>query len=323
MDAHHSLTASTRRRPLLTGVAILLCMPSVAHAHPGVAPAPHDLWRSWSVEPVVVSGLIVAAWAYWRGVRALWRHAGTGRGVSRGRVWWYGGGLAAVAMALLSPIDKIGNALFAVHMVQHLLLVMVAAPLLVLGEPLLPILWALRLDARRMVGRQWHAARQVRAVWHLLRTPIVAWTLHVVALWVWHLPVLYDRAVRDEGIHIIEHLSFFATALLFWWVLLDRRARRRLGAGAAIFYLFTAALQSTLLGAGLSLARHPLYAAHWGTTTAWGLSPLEDQQLAGLIMWVPASAIYLAMLAPMLVRMLRVVPMHGVSGQGASVRGTA
>jgi putative membrane protein len=311
MDAHHAPMAGTRRRRVLAAATLCLCTPAAAHAHSGVAPAPHDLWQSWSAEPAVLLGLAVGGWAYGRGVRVLWRRTGAGRGVSRAQLSCYVGGLLAVALALLSPVDRVGAALFSVHMVQHLLLMMAAAPLIVLGEPLLPLLWAMRIDARRIVGRRWHAARRLRGLWRLLRLPIVAWSLHVIALWVWHIPALYDRAVRDEWVHVVEHLSFFASALLFWWVLLDRRARRRLGAGAAIFYLFTAALQSTLLGAGLTLARRPLYSAHWGTTTAWGLSPLEDQQLAGLIMWVPAGVIYLAALAPMLVRMLRVAPTGG------------
>jgi cytochrome c oxidase assembly factor CtaG len=189
----------------------------------------------------------------------------------------------------------VGAALFSVHMVQHLLLVVVAAPLLVLGEPLTATLWALPPQARRTVGR-WGRAHAVRALWRLLRHPLTAWVLHVAALWVWHAPRLYDAAVRHPGVHVLEHATFFGTALLFWWVITDRRSRRRLGFGPAVLYIFTGGLQSTVLGALLTMARHPWYLSHYDTTRAWGLTPLEDQQLAGLIMWVPASFAYLAAL---------------------------
>jgi cytochrome c oxidase assembly factor CtaG len=138
-------------------------------------------------------------------------------------------------------------------------------------------------------------------------------------VWVWHLPGLYDRAVDDVATHVLEHVSFLATALLFWWLLTDRRARRRLGVGGATLYLFTAALSDTLLGAALSFSRRPWYTAHWGTTAAWGLTPLEDQQLAGLLMWVPAGLVYLVALAPLLVRALRSAePPPAIHGIGAA-----
>jgi putative membrane protein len=294
-------TISTSITRLLTVMLMLGVFPAVAHAHPGSAPAPHDLWRAWSFEPAVLLGLGAALWLYLRGVRAVWRRAGRGRGVARWRVASFLGGLACVALALVSPIDRVAEALFAVHMIQHLLLIVAAPPLLTLGEPVLVWLWALPVGARRSIGRGWRAARALRSIWCVITIPVVVWLLHTAAVWVWHLPGLYDRALRDPATHMAEHLSFLATALLFWWLLTDRRARRRLGAGCAILYLFTAALADTLLGATLSLSRRPWYSAHWGTTTAWGLTPLEDQQLAGLLMWVPAGLVYLVALAPLIV----------------------
>jgi putative membrane protein len=295
---------STDMKRLLTAQFMLGVIPTVAHAHPGSAPQPHDLWRAWSFEPAVLLGLGAGAWLYLRGVRALWHRAGRGRGVARWRVASFFAGLTSVALALVSPIDRVAQALFSVHMIQHLLLIMVAPPLLALGEPVLVWPWALPLGVRRTIGRAWRDARALRSIWHLVTIPLVVWLLHAAAVWVWHLPGLYDRALRDPATHVAEHLSFLATALLFWWLLTDRRARRRLGAGGAIFYLFTAALSDTLLGAALSLSRRPWYPAHWGTTTPWGLTPLEDQQLAGLLMWVPSGLIYLVAVAPLVVRAL-------------------
>jgi cytochrome c oxidase assembly factor CtaG len=216
----------------------------------------------------------------------------------------YFGGLASVALALVSPVDRVATALFSVHMVQHLLLLMIAPPLLTLGEPVLVCLWAFPIGARRRLGRVWRRAHTLRRLRHLVTIPVAVWLLHAAAVWVWHFPDLYDRALRDTGTHVGEHVSFLATALLFWWLLTDRRARRRLGVGGAILYLFTAALSDTLLGAALTFSRRPWYAAHWGTTVPWGLTPLEDQQLAGLLMWVPAGLVYLGALAPLIVSAL-------------------
>jgi putative membrane protein len=308
MNSVDSRTVGARVRRLLPVLAAWCLIPAVAFAHPGVAPRPHDLWRSWSLEPAVLLGLALGAWSYGRGLRALWRRAGRGRGVAAWRAGSFAAGLAALALALVSPIDRTGSALFAVHMVQHLLLVMIAAPLIVLGEPLLVGLWAMPVGARRAIGRWWRHAEALREGWHYLSLPLVAWTLHVGALWLWHMPSLYDVAVRHTGVHALEHISFLLTAMLFWWVIVDRRARRRLGVGGGILFLFAAGLQSTLLGAALTFSRRPWYTAHWGTTSAWGLSPLEDQQLAGLLMWIPAGLIYLAPLVPLLVRALRTAP---------------
>lgn len=285
----------------------------VIYAHAGRAPEPHDAWTAWHAEPVVIVGLVVAAWLYLRGVRRIWARAGTGRGVSRWRVRSWLAGLGAVAVALLSPVDAVAQSLFAVHMVQHLLLILVAAPLCVLGEPLVPMLFAFPQRQRAALGGWWRGSGPLAGAWHVLTQPVMAWTLHVAAMIAWHMPRLYDAAARSVPVHVLEHLSFFLTALLFWWVLVDRRRRHRMSAGVAVLYLFTAALSSTLLGAAITLARHPWYTAHWGTTAAWGLTPLEDQQLAGLIMWVPAGLVYLVALAPILVGVLR-------TGEGGSER---
>jgi len=299
-------------------------LPRVAWAHTGRAPEPHDLWSAWTLAPGVIVSLAIGAWLYARGVRALWSAAGRGRGVARWRAACFAGGMLTVALALLSPIDAVGSALFSVHMTQHMLLVVVAAPLIMLGDPPTAMLWAFSVGARRRIGLAWREWRVGRAIWHQLRRPLVAWTLHVGALWLWHLPTLYGAALRDERIHVLEHATFFLTALLFWSVLTERRPRHRLNVGAGTLYLFTAALQCTLLGALMSFARHAWYFGHYGTTAAWGLTPLEDQQIAGLIMWIPAGTAYLVALIPTVLPALR-APAQWVASPtaaGVSARGT-
>lgn len=300
----------------------LAARPRVAWAHAGRPPEPHDLWSSWTFAPVVIAGLAVAVWCYARGVRRLWRAAGTGRGIARWRVASFAGGVLALALALVSPIDAVAAALFAVHMTQHMLLVVVAAPMLLAGDPALATLWALDVGARRHATAWWRSARALPSLWRALRIPLVAWTIHVATLWLWHLPTLYGAALRDERVHVAEHAAFFLTALVFWYPIVER-ARSRFRIGTAVLYLFAAGLQCTLLGAAITFARHPWYVGHDGTTAAWGLTPLEDQQLAGLIMWIPASLAYLVALVPCVLPALRSAPprwaeptMAGVSARG-------
>lgn len=233
----------------------------------------------------------MGSWLYARGVRRIWARAGAGRGIAQWRAWSFAGGLVATAVALISPLAAWGAALFSAHMLQHVVLMLVAAPLLVLGAPLRVMLWAFDAPDRRSLGGL-SRAPWLRQAWHGLTNPVTAWMLHAVALWVWHLPWLFSLTLRSEPAHIAQHLSFFGTALLFWWVLGERGHSHRMHAGAGILYVFTTALHSAALGALLTFAEMPLYTAYGPGAAAWGLTPLEDQQLAGLIMWVPGGMVY-------------------------------
>lgn len=256
----------------------------------GAALAPHDLWHAWSLEPGVVLPLAVGAWLYARGLRTLWVQAGPGHGVRRWQAWCAAAGWLGLVAALVTPLDALGGVLFSAHMAQHELLMALAAPLLVLGRPVLAVLWALPVGWRRAIGR-WAGTAPVRNAWRALTWPSVAWVLHAIAIWAWHAPRFYDAAVARESVHALQHASFLGTALLFWWALIHGHAARRRH-GAAVLYLFTTAVHTTALGAVLTLASRPLYPAYT-STAIWGLTPLEDQQLAGLIMWVPAGVAYL------------------------------
>ncbi|HET6579907.1 MAG TPA: cytochrome c oxidase assembly protein [Gemmatimonadales bacterium] len=272
--------------------------------HPG-ALAPHDLWRAWNPAPGVLAGLALAGGLYAAGVRRMWRAAGAGHGVARWRAACYAGGLAALALALVSPLDAFAEAVFWGHMVQHLVLILVAAPLLALGAPLVPLLWLLDPAARRRLGAWWNRQKVIPALAALLTTPLVAWGLHVLAIWAWHLPAAYQAALRDERVHALEHLSFLGTALLFWWVVLQPAGRRRMSYGMGLLYVVTAGMQGGLLGALLTFAGTPFYPAQSAGASAWGLTPLADQQLAGLIMWLPAGLVYVMVAGVLFVLWLR------------------
>jgi len=283
---------SGRGRPIALAAVALVVAPARAYAHAGRPPEPHDLWTAWSADPAVLVALVLSGWLYARGVHRLWRRAGTGHGVRQWQAWSFAAGWMVLATALVSPLHRLGSALFSAHMAQHELLVSVAAPLLVLGQPLVPSLWAVPVAWRRRAGR-WARARSVRRTWRWVTLPLAAFALHSLALWLWHLPAAYQATLRSDVTHAAQHASFIGTALLFWWVVLHARGRRA-AHGPAIFYLFATVVHTGVLGAVLALAPRVLYPDYVPWTRAWGLTPLEDQQLGGLMMWMPGGLAYVA-----------------------------
>jgi cytochrome c oxidase assembly factor CtaG len=206
-----------------------------------------------------------------------------------------GAGLIVVAAALCPPAHRLAEALLTAHMIQHLALVLVAAPLLAAGRPATTITRALPRAARRRVARILAAVPARRSISAASRHPGFVWGAHAAVLWAWHMPWLYDRALESAALHAVEHASFVASGVAFWGVLARPRDRHSLGVGGGLVYLFTAAIQSTVLGALLALAERPWYTAHAATAApVGGLSPLEDQHVAGLVMWIPAGCVYLA-----------------------------
>ena len=258
-----------------------------------------ELLRTWTFEPVLAVALVVAAVLYARGTgRLRQRITGTAR---TGRMVAFYGGLTVLAAALMSPIDATSSALFSAHMIQHLLLMVVAAPLLVLARPMAALVAGLPAagrDAFRHV-----AAGGARGVLHALTRPVVVWSVGAVVLWGWHMPSLYEAAISHEALHVAEHASFLGTALLFWTVVLGSTARRGPAARPiAALLVFATGVQSTALGAVLVFASSSLYPVHAAGTMAWGTTPLEDQQLAGALMWAPPAFLYAITLGWLLFR---------------------
>jgi cytochrome c oxidase assembly factor CtaG len=276
---------------LALALAAAAFAPAPLLAHAGRPVAPHDVWAAWTFDWAIVIPLFLSAWLYSRGLERMWRRSGAGRGLRRWEAACFACGWLALFAALVSPVHAMGEALFSAHMVQHELLMAVAAPLLVLGRPVIPFLWALPVGWRRGVGR-WAKAAPVRVSWRWMTAGSVAFVLHAAALWLWHLPFAYGAAVASGAVHALQHASFLGTGLLFWWAVVHRR-EGRMGHGASILYLFVTAMHSGALGALLTLTNRPWYPSYAASTAAWGLTPLEDQQLAGLIMWIPAGAVYL------------------------------
>jgi cytochrome c oxidase assembly factor CtaG len=250
----------------------------------------HDLVRAWSFEPLVVISLGLTALLFTIGLYSLWREAPKRRSIRTWEALCFAGGWLALFIALVSPLHAWGRVLFSAHMTQHEVLMLVAAPLLVLGRPLIAFLWALPLNWSRRLGNLGKIA-WINRTWRTLTIPLVAWLVHAAALWTWHIPALFEATLYSDAVHTLQHLSFLLSALLFWWALIHG-PQGAMGYGAAVLYLFTTSVHSGALGALITVAGSVWYPSYASLTASWGLTPLEDQQLGGLIMWIPASLVY-------------------------------
>ena len=253
--------------------------------------APDDLWRAWTLEPALLVSLFVVAALYGIGLYRLWQRAGQGHGVHLWQAAAFACSLLVTAVALVSPLDALSGALFSAHMAQHMLLIEVVAPLLALSALPVVLLWALPRAWAHAIGHWWGQSRVVHPIWRGLSRPLPAWIISTVVLWIWHLPLLYQAALANETIHAFEHLMFVITAVLFWQVIV-RPSGSRNQYGLGVLFLFTATLAGSVLGALLTFANYPWYAAYALTAPQWGMTALEDQQVAGLIMWLPGGALY-------------------------------
>jgi len=285
---------------LSLGILVMAAAPLLAHGPEGADSSRlggTSLWLSWTFPALVTVNLLLATSVYCIGVSRIWKKAGRGRVISVRQAGAFAGGLLILVLALVSPIDALADELSAVHMIQHMLLMNVAAPLLVLGLPGMALLWILPLEARRKVGTWRRHVRPGRAIYYLLWQPLLLWCLYAAVLWVWHLPGLYLATLDHELFHDFQHLTFLVVSCLFWRVLLDPVSRMRLSRVATVLYLFFTSLHATVLGVFMALAPKVWYPAYEGRTIAWNLTALEDQQLAGLIMWMPACMVYAIVVA--------------------------
>lgn len=249
----------------------------------------------WEWEPWLLACIAVAAAPYAAGMLRM--GARRAQILGRWRAPSFFGGLLLLFLALMSPLDAVADDLFSAHMLQHMLLLLVIPPLLVYGRPVITWLWAFDVGARGMIVRGWKRSKLEPAFAFLMR-PLCVWVLLTAALCYWHLPGPYDAAVRHEWLHDLEHLSFLAFSLAFWTIVIEPYGRRRaLGYGATVVFVVSAGFVMGLIGAILTFATTPLYAVHLHTTQAYGLTPLEDQQLAGIIMWVPSNLVHVAALS--------------------------
>jgi putative membrane protein len=194
-----------------------------------------------------------------------------------------------MATALMSPIDRWSDVLFAAHMTQHELLMLVAAPLIALGRPGRALLWLLGPGERLRAGR---AIRRLAPTWRRVTNLVVVFSLHAAVIWLSHVPSLFNAALADDVLHAAVHALMMFSAVLFWWALVEGRYGS-FGYGAALVFVFGTSLHTGLLGAGFTFAPAVIYAPYARSAPAAGVDPLWDQQLAGLLMWIPAGVVFM------------------------------
>jgi putative membrane protein len=244
----------------------------------------------WTIDPLVIGTLLLSTIVYVRGVVVLRRR---GHGVRTREVLAYATAIVSIAIALLSPLDRLSDVLFSAHMGQHEILILVAPPLLVLGRPFAIAPFGLP-DALRSVVVSTAQREAVRRIWRALTHPVLAVAVHGIVLWLAHVPALFEAALADERIHAVQHLAFFGTAVLFWWALVHGRYGR-LGYGVSVLWVFVTAAHSGALGALLTVAPRLWYRSYDVVGRSWGVSPIEDQRLAGLLMWIPTGVVFVVL----------------------------
>src|SRR5665213_281638 len=248
---------------------------------------------AWDWEPSVIAGCAVLLLAYFAALRFRFPKV----------AWYFIAGIIVLLLALVSPLDTLGDSyLFSAHMLQHILLILIVPPLLLLG---MPRHLAQRILRFPLVGR----------VERVLSRPVLAWSLGIGTMWLWHWPPLYNVALASEPIHIVEHLTFIVTATIFWWPVLGPIDELRLAPLGAVVYIFGACVAHTALAILLTFAPLGLYPAYLQPVDTldvlplirdgWGLTPSADQQWAGLLMWVPSCLVYLTVLLGTLARWYR------------------
>lgn len=275
------------------------------HNHLPVANSFFDLLGYWELSPYILVSLFFVLMGYCLGRSRLINRIKYPI-VFRGPMRWmcllaYLTALGTLVLALVSPISRYSTDLFFVHMIQHMLLIMVAAPLLLLSDPMALYLWGMPQSARHWLGRMVRPSGLPRQLIKAMTVPVIAWLLFVVTIAVWHTPVAYNAALSRDYLHAFEHISMFGVAILFWWpVIGSAPLRSSLPYPLRFLYLFMALFQNIILGAILTFGNGPVYSYYEGAPNHWGITPDFDQQLGGIIMWIPGSMMFFGVISILL-----------------------
>jgi putative membrane protein len=275
------MRAITRLVPRASIWIVMFVTALSAHGQEPTGLADPRVFSAW--DKLTLAALIVSGGLYLTGFRRLRMH---GAVQSALEPWAFVVGWSTLVAAVLPPLDAASIARFSAHMVQHELMMLVGAPLVMAGRPLSTCLWALPASLRRAVATPLQHRRIAGGI-RVVTAPLLAWAVHGGVIWLWHLPALYELAVVNESAHALQHAMFVGTSMLFWWGLLCGRYGRA-GYGAAVFYVFTTAVHTGILGALITFAGAPIYAVYAALP---GRDALADQQVAGLVMWIPAGAL--------------------------------
>jgi putative copper resistance protein D len=287
-----SLRLALRAAALAVAGAMARVPPALAHGDAMPAPDLPGVLLAWRLELLPLAGVALATVAYLWAVRQVAR-SHRSNPPPRWRTAAFLGGMAAIVVALCSPIEAYEGQLFSVHMVQHMLLELVAAPLILLGAPVTLTLRAASPSVRRGLLTVLHS-RPVA----VLTFPLLTWLLFAAVNWGWHFSALYDQALENAPLHYFQHGTFLVAALLFWWPVVGADPGRwRLPYPARLFYLFLAMPQNSFLGVALMSAPTVLFPHYLTNLRPWGPSAIADQSLGGIVMWVFGDLVFLAAMA--------------------------
>ncbi len=261
-------------------------------------PVLRALLLSWDLRAEVILSLALAGTIYslgWWRIRKSQEQRGDRKRLASGwRLVAYLGGLVLLGIALMSPIDVLGGQLFTMHMIQHLLLVMIVPPLLLISNPLPFFMWGLPGRARRGVGQSLNRRSTFRQGLTALTAPGLVWMAFIAVFLAWHDPNAYNAALQSDLIHDLEHLTFFVTAMLFWWLVIGAGPRlRSLSRGLRIGLLLAVVPANMAAGVAIAFASQPIYTYYTTVPRLWGLTVMQDQTIGGIIMWIPGSMMYI------------------------------
>ena len=272
-----------RRFAIATAVAF-----GLVHAQPALA---HDTGHvvaggpsGWDVAVMLV--LAAGGALYLAGTLKLSRRGARVRTVERAAFWI---GWATMFAAVAPPMDAASAASFSSHMAQHEMLMLIGAPLMIVGRPILPWLWALPHRVRPVAALGFQTGA-VSSLWRCLTTPALAWAVHGAVIWAWHAPLFYEAALRSEAVHAAQHATFVGSAVLFWWGLIYGRYGRA-AYGASALFVFVTMMHTGALGALFALSTTSYYPLYQERAASAGIDAVTDQQLAGLYMWVPSGIV--------------------------------
>jgi putative membrane protein len=293
-----SVRTSDPSESMMVGVSLTLLFALLHGYYDG------PFFLAWSFDPLVTTGLLAASTAYlwaWRRVRSS-----AGPQPPAWHAWSFAAGIAFLAFSLLGPLETYNEQLFTLHMSQHLVIMQLATPLLLLGRPVHLILKALPPRKTRATVGFLFGKSPVRYAVIAMTGPVIGFLLFSVNLGLWHLPSLYEAALRNEWIHHAQHLLFAGFSMVYWWVIIDPMPRHhRLSEAWAIGSVFLSMMIGSVIGAILTLSETVLYPFYVETANPWGWSPLVDQQVGGLIMWVGSFVLYFVVVVVLVAQFLK------------------
>jgi putative membrane protein len=269
----------------MLGLKLAIALILALGAAPAFAHGGHEHGLGWTLDPILTVPLGLTLIVY---VTGWWRLSK--RATTPVRPGLFLSGWAVLTLALVSPLHEAGERSFTIHMIEHELIMLVSTLLLASSNAGGVLAWGLPRSLRLVLGGSWKSP--LARLWKRLTEPITATLVQAVVMWAWHAPALFDRALESSGWHIAQHASFFVSSLLFWWAMLHPRGGRA-GYGVSAACLFVTSLIGGALGALMSFAQSPWYADYAAMgMSGIGLDPIADQQLAGLIMWIPGGLVH-------------------------------